>query len=738
MYILKYAGSVLHDPRTDAQISAGTLKEESGQSPTLSLTIQPTHPLWDSFNRDTVMLPNREVELLEVETNLVLFRGRVRAISMEFDGSKKLTCEGAMAYLNDTTVRPYKTYDTDEIECEVNAPAEANKLFEWFIEQHNAHVMNACEKFRIGVNAGVNYGKLQRGTGTRPATLKEMRDKLEKACGGWLRVRYDATGSIIDWLPDTGAAEATQRVELGSNLLDLDTQIDGKDIFTAIVPVGKTGKGEDEHKVNVSAETAYVPFGYAIQGDAVVDMTAVEKYGLIEKMMSYDLDKPQALADKAVADLAAGKLDDSIEVSAFDLHNLNEQTLPIDFLDRVFVKSEPHGIERYMICSGRTINLTNPAATQFKLGAITATLTRGGTSSQESAQESIAKRVTSLSNATRNIAKDAATTTIKVAAVEEKAVAVEKKADAVTEKIADVATTATAAAEKVETVAAKAERAAEEVSHVATDAKNANDAAKEAKIIATNAQSTASEAKSTIANLTNTFSHDADGAHVGDKAGMHTTIDAHGMKLLNGTKQLAAFDAGMVTLGGTALNIVAGYSNGRDDRRSTALFASDLLLKPTTSFDVEAQYTGLRITNADRMNTTAIGANVDSLSVSTNNNAQKVNITFEQLIKLLKFTPWITLEDDGAHRVRYCIRGGMVYLDCYIAAGYSTQTTTKQLPDEALPAIEGYHPLGTQTGNNTAKVWVGAAGGGDGHVYFYNWSSGYATGIIPLLPKSME
>lgn len=738
MYILKYAGSVLHDPRTDVQISAGTLKEESGQSPTLSLTIQPTHPLWDSFTRDTVMLPNREVELFEVETGLVLFRGRVRAISMEFDGSKKLTCEGAMAYLNDTTVRPYKTYDTDEIECDINAPAEANKLFEWFIEQHNSHVMNACEKFIIGVNAGANYGKLQRGTGTRPATLKEMRDKLEKACGGWLRVRYDATGSIIDWLPDTGAAEATQRVELGSNLLDLDTQVDGKDIYTAIVPVGKTGKGEDEHKVNVSAETAYVPFGYAIQGDAVVDMTAVEKYGLIEKTMSYDLDTPQALADKAVADLAAGKLDDSIEVSAFDLHNLNEQTLPIDFLDRVFVKSEPHGIERYMICSGRTINLTNPAATQFKLGAITATLTRGGTSSQESAQESIAKRVTSLSNATRNIAKDAATTTIKVAAVEEKAVAVEKKADAATEKIADVATTATAAAEKVETVAAKAEKAAEEVSHVATDAKNAKDAAKEAKTMATKAQSDANEVKSAVANLTNTFSHDVDGAHVGDKAGMHTTIDAQGMKLLNNQKELASFSAGIVTLGGTALNIVAGYSNGRDDSRATALMTSNLLIKPTNGLETEAVYMANRLTSSDRMNTTAISANVSSLSVSTNNNAQKVNITFEQLIKLLKFTPWITLMDNGACRVRYCFRGGMAYLDCYLAAGYSTYTTTAQLPDEVLPAINGYYPLGTQTANNTAKIWVGAAGGGDGHVYFYNWSSGYATGIIPILPKSLE
>ena len=737
MYILKYAGSVLHDPRTDTQISAGILMEESGQSPTLSLTIQPTHPLWDSFSRDTVMLPNREVELVEFETGIVLFRGRVRAISMEFDGSKKLICEGAMAYLNDTTVRPYKTYDTDEIECNINAPAEANKLFEWFIEQHNAHVMNACEKFRIGVNAGANYGKLQRGTGTRPATLKEMRDKLEKACGGWLRVRYDATGSIIDWLPDTGAAEATQRVELGSNLLDLDTQVDGKDIYTAIVPVGKTGKGSEERKVNVSAETAYVPFGFVIQDDAVVDMTAAEKYGLIEKTMSYDLDKPQALADKAVADLAAGKLDDSIEVSAFDLHNLNEQTLPIDFLDRVFVKSEPHGIERYMICSGRTINLTNPTATQFKLGAITATLTKGATSSQESAQESIAKRVTSLSNATRNIAKDAATTTIKVTAVEEKTAAVEKKADAATEKIADVATTATAAAEKVETVAAKAERAAEEVSHVATDAKNANNTAKEAKTMATKAQSDASEAKSTVANLTNTFSHDADGAHVGSKAGIHTTIDAQGMKLKDGTSEFASFTKNSVKLSGGDLLINSGFISDFGFN-STAISSNVIDLESKKMlFSYAPRHFFRTIESRDgRFVSTNVEITPDKIAIGSPTRSN--SIYSDNLAKVIEFRPWTDLVNNSSVRVRYCVRGGVMYLDCFLTGGYPTYTTTAQIPSDLLPSNAAYYSLGTQSGNNIAKIWLGAAGGGDGHVYFYNYDIGYCSGVVPVIPKSLE
>lgn len=262
----------------------------------------------------------------------------------------------------------------------------------------------------------------------------------------------------------------------------------------------------------------------------------------------------------------------------------------------------------------------------------------------------------------------------------------------------------------------------------------AEQAAKEAKA----AKATADTTQKAVEELSNSFSHDSEGAHVGSKTGMHTTIDAQGMKLLNGKTQLASFDAGMVTLGGTALNIVAGYSNGRDDTRSTLLTCADLLLRPTAGFGVEAKFMSARLSSSDGMNTTAIGANVEGMSVSVNNNASKVDITFNDLVKLLKFTPWVTLQDDGVCRIRYSIRGGMMYLDVYLAAGYSTYTAQKQLPDNLLPAINGYYPLGTQNGNNTAKIWVGAAGGGDGHVYVYNWSSGYATGIIPLLPKSME
>lgn len=739
MYVLTYAGNVIHDPREEGvQISAGKLVEESGQSPTLSFTVQPTHPLWRAFNRESVMNTELEIELTEHETQKILFRGRIRKVSMSMNGSIDVTCEGAMAYLNDTTVRPYKTYDTDEIDCEINAPAKAGELFEWFIEQHNSRVSNRCEKFKVGINAGVNFGALQRGTGTRPTTLKEMREKLTKLCGGYFRVRCVGEDNYLDWLNADGSSEAAQSVEFGQNLLDLNTGADGKDIYTAIVPVGKTGEGEDEKDVTIDDEHAYVGGGYDIVGDAVVDTAMAERYGVIEKLMEYDhLNQPQALADKAVADLAAGKLSDSITVSATDLHYADAAVQQIDYLQRVQVTSEPHGIDRMMLCVGRTINLVDPKATRYSFGAIEGTLTKSGTTSYERTQEATEKRLTALASTTRKTVEDTHKTTVKVAAVEEKAVAVEKKADAATEKIADVATTATAAAEKVETVAAKAEKAAEEVSHVATDAKNAKDAAKEAKTMATEASNKADEAKTAVEDMTNVFSHDADGAHVGDKTAAHVTVNSQGMSIYNDAgAQIANFDSNTINLNNGVLNIAANYQDNLG-YKATALMTNNILLKPAENFAIGAKVIAVKASRGDGKHSTSLKLTDSALSVNVDSKKQEA-INCADLLKLLKFVPWTTLQDDGACRVRYCVRGGMLYLDCYLAAGYSSHITTAEMPDNLLPAIEGYYSMGTEKGDHTAKIWIGAAGGGNKRIYFYNNSTGYATGIIPILPKSLE
>lgn len=275
------------------------------------------------------------------------------------------------------------------------------------------------------------------------------------------------------------------------------------------------------------------------------------------------------------------------------------------------------------------------------------------------------------------------------------------------------------------------------MSRVATDAKNAKDAAKEAKTMATKAQSDASEAKSTIANLTNTFSHDADGAHVGDKAGVHTTIDAQGMKLKDGISEFASFTKNSVKLSSGDLLINSGFISDFGFN-STAISSNVIDLESKKMlFSYAPRHFFRTIESRDgRFVGTDIEITPDKIAIGSPTRSN--SIYSDNLAKVIEFRPWTDLVNNSSVRVRYCVRGGVMCLDCYLAAGTATYTTTGQIPDILLPTYGGYFPLGTQTGNNTAKIWLGAAGGGDGHVYFYNWSSGYCSGVIPIIPKSLE
>lgn len=276
---------------------------------------------------------------------------------------------------------------------------------------------------------------------------------------------------------------------------------------------------------------------------------------------------------------------------------------------------------------------------------------------------------------------------------------------------------------KIDDVDAKAKQAA-------TDAKGA-------KAMATGANNTANEVKSTVENLTNVFTHDEDGVHVGDKKAGHVTVSNQGMSVFNGESQIASFESSIISLGDNALNIVAGYRDNRGDR-ATALMTDNIILKPTGFVASESQAVLAKVTSSDGMHFTDIGLNDTSVNISTDNNAAQGNIKYTDLIKLMMFVPWTDLINNQWVRVRYCVRGGSMYLDCWMVGGYPTYTTPTQIPDNLLPTKAAYYPLATQKGNNTAKIWLGAAGGGDGHVYIYNYDSGYCSGVVPVIPKILE
>lgn len=276
---------------------------------------------------------------------------------------------------------------------------------------------------------------------------------------------------------------------------------------------------------------------------------------------------------------------------------------------------------------------------------------------------------------------------------------------------------------RVNAIEAKAEQAA-------TDAKGA-------KAMATGANNTANEVKSTIENLTNVFTHDEHGAHVGGKNAAHVTVNNQGMSIFNGESQIASFESSIISLGDNALNIVAGYQDNRGNR-ATALMTDNILLKPTGYLISDSQVITAKISNSNGMHFTELGLTDSTLRLSTDNRAKKESIDYANLIKMMMFVPWTDLVNNQWIRVRYCVRGGMMYLECYMAGGYPEYVTPTQIPDRLLPSYPNYYPLAVQKGNNTAKIWVGATGGGDGHVYIYNSDSGYCSGVVPIIPKILE
>ena len=238
-----------------------------------------------------------------------------------------------------------------------------------------------------------------------------------------------------------------------------------------------------------------------------------------------------------------------------------------------------------------------------------------------------------------------------------------------------------------------------------------------------------------IRGKANAFSHDEGGAYVGDKTKQFVWVNKDGVWLMDGKTLNASFTSKRASLAGDKLiidadqTVLSGLPGG--EKKGT------LLSSDNVGFNAKDT-----VMLAGNQMLAMIGANnilINDKGLQISNHFISNNYTkIDDLIKLLKFVAWTDLVNNSSVRVRYCVRGGVMYLDCFLIGGYPTYTTTAQIPSDLLPSKAAYYSLGTQNSNNTAKIWLGAAGGGDGHVYFYNYDSGYCSGVIPIIPKSLE
>ena len=172
-----------------------------------------------------------------------IWSGRVIQESTDFYGNRAITCEGELAYLNDTC-QPQAKYPSTTVE----------QFISGILEVHNSKVPD-WKKFYLGQAWCTDTDTVDRQT-TYKKTM-EVLSEIFEAYGGHIRLRHADDGMpYIDWF-STEFDEATpvvQTINFGKNLLDFKCDWDMSELSTVLLPTG-----------NVTSESGSTSVGQALE-----------------------------------------------------------------------------------------------------------------------------------------------------------------------------------------------------------------------------------------------------------------------------------------------------------------------------------------------------------------------------------------------------------------------------------------------------------------------------------------
>lgn len=318
-------------------------------------TIYNNHPNFDKLKRLKSIIQVYQDDFL-------LFRGRILDDEEGFHNEKQVECESELAFLVDSIQRPYDFTGT---------PAE---LFTMFITSHNAQV-DADKQFKVGnITVTDPNDYISRSDSEYLNTFESIQKKLLETLGGYIWIRHEADGVYIDYLAELNFL-SPQTVTFGKNLLDLKRRTEGKDIATAIIPLGAKEEG-GESRLNITSVNNGV--------DYVYNQEAVNQYGWIfKKQLWDDVTEPGNLLTKGNASLNEQmKMLSSIELDAADLATVDKTVESFHLGTQVQVNTEPHSINQLFLVSKLSIYLLQPASNKLTLGTTYLTFTERAISGQ--------------------------------------------------------------------------------------------------------------------------------------------------------------------------------------------------------------------------------------------------------------------------------------------------------------------------------------------------------------------
>lgn len=352
-----YADDILIYDDTSAdpyiKVASPTLSLEESAAGSLKMTIPPGNAGYDYI---VPMVTDIRVE----KDGGIIWDGRVIQESKDFWNNRALTCEGALAFLNDTT--------QPQAEHSYTGVFPIRQYLSDLLTEHNEHT---ASNRRISLGA-VDVDATDLTATTNYESTMECVNKLVEEHGGFLRIRYVNGSRLLDYLADNSSARNTnkQTIEFGKNLMDFTSSLDSTEYATVIVPLG--AKLEDKKVEGLENYLTVEGSKYSTDQSRYVKASqdVINQRGWIEKVVHFDdetdADNLYKLGEKYLNELQYNTL--TIELSAFDLHYLNSEIETVHLGDIIRVISEPHGIDRDFKVRKMEIPMDRPQDTTFQLG----------------------------------------------------------------------------------------------------------------------------------------------------------------------------------------------------------------------------------------------------------------------------------------------------------------------------------------------------------------------------------
>lgn len=372
MYSIYCDGQLLYAPNVveTYPVSGAVLKQELNRADSLTFTMYQNHPLYENINL--------------MKSTLVVFDGNepisiLRPIARERDfyNNLKFTCEGCLAFFNDSIVPEYH-YKTGGITVE--------DYFDFLMSVHSGKVNVRPAQVNIDrrptswvSDPGTNFDRnnlIVRENTSYPDTWTEMCDKLLDLLGGYFIPKYtrspnNGASFALEYRINSGSI-GDQVIQFNRNLIDFSEVIDRTDRYSRLIPLGaKDPESQNPDSFRTIADVN--------DGKIYLENTnAVAQFGIITKVHVWDdVTNKSNLKTKGQDELDKHVTHEpiSMTVNAADLSYLGvDDRFRIGQTNQVV--SEPHGINALFRCCALQIVFDNLAKNVYTFGEVKGTLTR--------------------------------------------------------------------------------------------------------------------------------------------------------------------------------------------------------------------------------------------------------------------------------------------------------------------------------------------------------------------------